>query len=142
MVNWLLVLLGVVAVGLGGGLRWLRRRYLVVTIRGPSMLPTYADSDRVLVRHITSGQARAGDVVVAEVANRPAPDRPRVERVVKRVAAGPGDPVPPGVDTPDDQVPVGSLVLLGDNPADSTDSRFYGYVPASHVVGVVVRRLR
>jgi hypothetical protein len=30
-----------------GGVWWLRRQYLVVTIFGRSMLPTYADRDRV-----------------------------------------------------------------------------------------------
>lgn len=118
---------------------WLRRRYLVVTVHGRSMLPTYSDGDRVLARHRRSAPpARIGDVVVADLPHRPG----AADRVVKRVAAAPGDPVPPGVAAPGSRVPAGSYVLLGDNPAESADSRHYGYVAADRVVGVVLRHLR
>jgi signal peptidase I len=36
-------------------------------------------------------------------------------------------------------VPAGSLVVLGDNADESYDSRHFGYVRASSVLGVVVR---
>ncbi|WP_329490317.1 S26 family signal peptidase [Kitasatospora sp. NBC_01246] len=35
-------------------------------------------------------------------------------------------------------VPGGQVVLLGDNPAFSTDSRLWGAVPATSIVGVVL----
>lgn len=38
-------------------------------------------------------------------------------------------------------VPPGSFFVLGDNPTMSTDSREYGFVPASDVTGVVWRRI-
>jgi signal peptidase I len=38
-------------------------------------------------------------------------------------------------------VPTGQLVVLGDAPHLSYDSRHYGYVPAGLLVGVMVRRL-
>jgi signal peptidase I len=143
----------VAAVATGAGLVWwLRHRYLIVTVHGRSMLPTYADGDRVLVRRRRSGRrARVGDVVVVDLSYRlwpglgagraAPPGQPMSGRVVKRVAAGPGDPVPAGIAALDARVPAGSLVLLGDNPAESTDSRQYGYVPADRVIGVVLRHL-
>lgn len=138
-----------------GTVWWLRRRYLVVTIFGRSMLPTYADRDRVLVRRRKAGRpVQAGDVVVADITPRLVPHAggssgafpedaiPFADRVVKRVAAGPGDPVPASIAVPDARVPAGQLVLLGDNPAESADSRQYGYVLENEVIGVVLRHLR
>jgi type IV secretory pathway protease TraF len=62
--------------------------------------------------------------------------------VVKRVGAVAGDPVPPGVAASGPDVPAGCVVLLGDNPAESADSRQYGCVPADRIIGVVLRHLR
>jgi signal peptidase I len=33
-------------------------------------------------------------------------------------------------------VPAGNYLLLGDNAADSNDSRSFGYVPAADILGV------
>ncbi|MEU4535715.1 S26 family signal peptidase [Streptosporangium sp. NPDC023825] len=64
-------------------------------------------------------------------------------RVVKRVAAVQGDPVPASVPrrAGETSVPGGCLVLLGDNPGQSLDSRHFGYVSATDVVGKVVGAL-
>ncbi|WP_255950028.1 S26 family signal peptidase [Streptomyces odontomachi] len=52
--------------------------------------------------------------------------------------------MPPGA-LPDDvscgHVPPGRLVLLGDNPGVSFDSRHLGCLPCERVLGTVVRRL-
>jgi signal peptidase I len=66
--------------------------------------------------------------------------------VIKRVAAVPGDPRPkawlPATRQPTEaHVPTGKLVLLGDNPDWSNDSRQMGYFPAEQLLGVVVRRI-
>lgn len=131
---------------------WLRRRLLIVTVHGPSMLPTHRDGDRLLVRRRAGHQVRTGDVVVVDLrrfGDQPAPDLgPVRSHVVKRVAAVAGEPAPAGgpapasVDSARPVVPPGRLVLLGDNPAMSTDSRHYGFVPTGRVLGVVVRPLR
>jgi signal peptidase I len=70
---------------------------------------------------------------------------------VKRVAASAGDLVPaltradhlpPGfADGRGRTVPSGTVVLLGDNRAESIDSRHYGPVPSDLIVGRVWRRL-
>ncbi|WP_449063209.1 S26 family signal peptidase [Planomonospora algeriensis] len=71
----------------------------------------------------------------------PRPRGPVLRRVVKRVAAVPGDPVPASVPRRPGEVsvPEGFLVLLGDNPARSLDSRHLGRIPAAGVIGRVVR---
>ncbi|MEU1877140.1 S26 family signal peptidase [Streptosporangium sp. NPDC020072] len=135
---------------LAGWLNRLRRGYLVVTVRGPSMTPTYRHGDRLLVRRRRGGRIRAGEVAVVDLPEwiRPVPgelgprEALRARRVIKRVAAIPGDPVPFPFEGAGAVVPPASLVLLGDNPDGSGDSRQYGYVPADAVVGVVLRPLR
>ncbi|MFJ6379534.1 S26 family signal peptidase [Kitasatospora sp. NPDC092039] len=138
--------------------RLVRLALVVVTVRGESMLPALRDGDRVLVLR-ASGPA-VGQVVVIEHADAHGrwPDGPlrRLRPVgagggpagrrwaIKRVAALPGDPVPavarsgPAGDGP---VPPGALVLLGDNPAASVDSRQAGCFPLDRVLGRVLRRL-
>ena len=122
-----------------------RRRVVVVSVAGLSMAPTLAPGDRVLVRKVPVGRVRRGDVVVVrELApcRRDGPAGPRW--VVKRVAALPGDPAPsylPSWARGDGVVAAGTLVLLGDNPAVSRDSRQVGGIPAERLLGVAVRRL-
>ncbi|GGL03553.1 S26 family signal peptidase [Planomonospora parontospora] len=135
---------------LTGWLVWLRRRHLVVTVRGPSMAPTYRHGDRVLVRRRRGGRLRTGQVVVVDLPEgiRPLPEGVGPEeavihrRVIKRVAAVAGEPAPFPVEGAEPVVPPGCLALLGDNPDGSGDSRQYGYVPADAVVGVALRLLR
>jgi phage repressor protein C with HTH and peptisase S24 domain len=90
-------------------MRWRR-----VGVRGPSMSPTLADGDVVLVRF--GAPVRAGDVVLVTWAARPG------QLSVKRAVRPDGD----------------GWWVLGDNPYGSTDSRTLG--PAD-VVAVVRRRL-
>jgi signal peptidase I len=113
---------------------WLRRQLLVVTVDGISMQPTYSPGDRLLVRRVRPGAIRRGQVVVVAKSG-PGDD----ELIVKRAAALPGDPVPAGIPVPDRMVPAGRLVVLGDNPAASYDSRAMGYVAARALIGVVLR---
>jgi DNA-binding SARP family transcriptional activator len=63
--------------------------------------------------------------------------------VIKRVAGVQGDEVPESVRDAVSgavTVPAGMLVVLGDSPG-SIDSRAWGFLPASQVLGTVVRRL-
>ncbi|MFI1584581.1 signal peptidase I [Embleya sp. NPDC020630] len=121
------------------GVRALRSRLALVRVTGTSMAPTFADGERLLVDR--AGAVRRGDVVVFRnpTAALGADRDPRW--LVKRVAALPGDPVPAEVRDAvraanDAVVPAGSLVVRGDAPR-SHDSRHFGYVPASTVLGVV-----
>ncbi|MEE4420656.1 S26 family signal peptidase [Streptomyces sp. DSM 41528] len=154
--SWALVAgVPVLAVGLVLTASALRRRLVAVTVRGASMEPAYRDGDRVLVRR---GRLPApGQVVVVRdlpatgPTTAPVPTAatravPGPALLIKRVAAVPGDPVPRDrvaalAGVPERYVPHGQLVLLGDNPTASFDSRHRGYFASAHVVGTVWRSL-
>ncbi|MFE7543326.1 S26 family signal peptidase [Streptomyces platensis] len=140
-VLWTVPTVGLIAVAL------IRSRYLVVTVEGSSMVPTLADGDRVLVHRTPLAAISAGRLVVTEppTGGRWGAIRPS-RWLIKRAAAVPGDPVPrdgaPALrDLPEKRVPQGRIVLLGDNPEESLDSRFCGYFRDEQIVGVVIRRL-
>ncbi|MDF5757520.1 S26 family signal peptidase [Spongiactinospora sp. TRM90649] len=140
----LILIGGVVAAG-AAVLSFLRSRYLVVTVSGSSMEPTYRSHDRLLARRTTPDRLRRGQVVVF---SPPKPTRrgPRPGWTVKRVVAAPGDPVPrdqvPALaDVPETEVPEGRLAVLGDNSAESYDSRYFGYIPADSRIALVLRPL-
>jgi signal peptidase I len=140
-----------------GLLLWARRRYLVATVEGPSMEPTLRTGDRLLVRR--TRRVRAGQIVVVRI-QPPTLDAPPADHApltaefahvdpsgrlfVKRAIAVSGDPVPADrvpMLASEPAVPPGALVVLGDNPATSWDSRDYGFVRRDQFVGVAIRRL-
>ncbi len=116
---------------------------------GGSMEPTLTKGDFMLAR--PAGQIRRGDLVVFKLKGKP---------VVKRVVGMPGEVVqlrgnrlfvdrreleedyvifiediPAVRDTPEISFPPGEYYVLGDNRDDSLDSRSWGVVPRSMVVG-------
>ncbi len=122
-----------------------RRRLVAVTIWGASMEPSFRSGDRVLVRRTRAGRLHRGDVVVCSAsASQSAPFRAvdRTRWVLKRVAALPGNTVPPVVvpTVSAGTVPPGQLVLLGDHAAVSVDSRTAGFYSLDRVLGRVVRK--
>ncbi|TDD60290.1 hypothetical protein E1263_11765 [Kribbella antibiotica] len=141
------------------------RRLALVRVAGQSMTPTLADGDRLLAWR-RSGPLRVGDIVVLEAPYpvgvvphaaagklhpppwQTGPASPgELDRrwIVKRVVALPGDVVPPegaGCLTAGTVVPPGCLLVVGDNPDQSYDSRHVGFVPAERVLGLVIRRLK
>jgi signal peptidase I len=135
------ILGAVVVLGLllGGTSITLRRRYTVITVRGQSMLPTYADGDRLLVRR-TADYGRDDVIVFPMPADRQVDG---MKWLIKRVTAVAGDSVPADVQPAagPGSVPRGCVVVHGD--ADSSlDSRQLGYIASASGLGVVVRRLR
>jgi signal peptidase I len=122
-----------------------RRCLLVVRVVGASMLPTLRPGERVLaLRRRYGRRLRRGDLVVSRMPAKAvagsanfAPDvlEAALPLVVKRAIALAGDPAPGG-----GTVPAGCVFVVGDHP-ESTDSRHYGPIPLSRVVGRVVARL-
>ncbi|WP_218135722.1 S26 family signal peptidase [Nonomuraea jiangxiensis] len=129
-----------------------RSRFVIVTVTGESMAPTFRRGDRVIVRRVRPSVLRPGQVVVfqrqgpgghwgtAPLSTRAAARQPWY---IKRIAAVAADPVPDLVAATvgESFVPEGKLVVLGDSD-QSSDSRSWGFVPADRVLGIVVRRLR
>ena len=107
------VIAGALVGAVAAAVAWVRPRRVVV--EGRSMEPGLSPGDRLLVTRAT--RVRPGDVVAVR------DPRHGARLLVKRVAAVLGDEV----------------VLRGDNPEASTDSRHFGAVPSASVVGRAVR---
>jgi nickel-type superoxide dismutase maturation protease len=92
-----------------------------VTVRGPSMIPTLVPGGRLLVDRLAYRRDRPkiGDIVLA------APRQLPGVKVIKRVAAA-----PTGQTLARDE-----YWLLGDNPQASTDSKEFGPVKRSDLLG-------
>ena len=120
------------------GALWIRTAVLIAVVRGPSMQPSYADGDR-LVAHRRRTPRRGDVVVLRNPRPHGVPGSSEGPLLIKRIAAGP-DEAAPGVMTAA-LVPPGHVAVLGDNPAQSLDSRHLGFIPAGNVLAVVVRRL-
>ncbi len=80
---------------------------------------------------------RAGELVVFT--------SPDGRNAVKRCVSGPGDALGETASLstfagyePDDPVPAGYFVVLGENRPESWDSRNYGFVPVEATIGKVV----
>lgn len=129
--------------GLLSAAAWVRRAWLVITVRGSSMHPTFVDGHRVLARRQSGEACRPGDVVVFAACAASAPVDPipgdPVWRI-KRVVALADDPVPEWMSSPG-RVPAGHLVVVGDNPV-SQGSQQLGFIPHAAVLGVVPTRRR
>jgi signal peptidase I len=126
------VRVGAIAAGLGSllSVAWLAARCERVEVTGASMAPTLLEGDRLVV--VSSRRLRPGDLVVL-------PDPRTAERpLVKRLAALPhgsarvGDVI---LEAGTDEV-----IVLGDNPSASTDSRTLGPVPLAAITGRAVYR--
>lgn len=123
-------------------------------VTGPSMLPTLAPGDRLLVLPTWLRPARRGDVVVLR------DQRPPAQSTVKRIVGLPGeaielrdgaltidgvahhepylDPATAGGDDVATVVGDDRVYVLGDGRDASTDSRGFGAVPSRLIAGVVV----
>lgn len=138
----MLVIVG--AVALAGALVWsVRRRYLVITVLGHSMMPTLRHGQKLVARR------RRGNVPVQRaqiiVFVPPVPGEhcfhSDLAYRVKRIVAIAGDPAPPWLprmagDSTLLRVPPGMVAVLGDNPR-SEDSRDYGCVPEASILALV-----
>jgi signal peptidase I len=160
LLEWVLVLL--VAVTLAFVVRtWVVQTYFIPS---SSMVPTLQIGDRILVLkaayRFTS--PAIGDVVVFHPPTKEAVDcgGPPVSTLVKRIVATGGDEIrssgstiyvnekplteswphvdPLGAPIKDQVVPAGRYFMLGDNHPESCDSRAWGTVRRSELIGKAV----
>ena len=96
----------------------------VVRVSGNSMLPTYADGDRILIKYRSSDlqPIHVGEVVMIEREG---------ELMIKRVSR-----YEIGSHTG-----VGMVSVEGDNKEESIDSRHWGAVPSRMVKAKVLKKL-
>ncbi len=133
-------------------------------IPSPSMEPTLMIGDRILVDKLSYHlhDVGRGDIVVFAKPPKELAD-PTIKDLVKRVIGLPGDVIwssggrvyidgkplsepwlPPGTVTTGitrQKVPPNEYFVMGDNRSDSQDSRFFGPIPRSLIVGRVVLRI-
>jgi nickel-type superoxide dismutase maturation protease len=94
-------------------------RRLPFRVEGDSMAPTLNDGDTVLI--MPRAKAQPGDIVLAK---HPYKQTVKILKRISDVDAG------------------GRYNLVGDNPDGSTDSRVFGTVPASDLLGKVVCKIK
>ncbi len=148
------------------GLAFAVRAFVLQTyfIPSPSMEPTLLVGDRILVNKLSyhlHGVSR-GDIVVFATPPKEKSD-PTIKDLVKRVIGLPGDTIsssggrvyingrplpepflPPGTVTTGiatQRIPPNEYFVMGDNRSDSQDSRFFGPISRSLIVGRVVVRI-
>ncbi len=112
--------------------------FQTVVVEGRSMEPNFHSGERLLVTRAfwLFGEPNRDDVVVIRDN-----EGPHAGFLIKRVVALPGDWVP-GSLAPGRMpmmVPPGHVFVLGDNLAESDDSRRFGPVPVVRILGKVVR---
>ena len=137
--------------------------FQVFYVPSTSMLPTLRPGDRILVDKLSYHlhPIERGDIIVFARPPREHCGGPVVPDLVKRVIGLPGDRIasrgdtvlidgkplpepwlprgtPLGPPIRSTVVPVGTYYVLGDNRATSCDSRYWGTVPRSLIVGKVV----
>lgn len=155
VIEWVVVVAGALVVAL------LIKTFLFQAFYIPSesMEPTLEVGDRVIVNKLSDGTNR-GDLIVFA---KPEGEGGTVQDLIKRVIGLPGETVsardnqiyidkndgrgpqpldepylPEGTVTNDFQgtpIPEGSVFVMGDNRDDSRDSRFFGPIPESDIVG-------
>ena len=99
-------------------------------VQGASMLPTFPACCAVVWFNALYSRLDVGDVVSAV---SPGSSPHDAVGIVKRVRGLPGDVVYNEENQSFVIIPEGHLWLLGDNPAESRDSRSYGPIPISSV---------
>lgn len=111
---------GVGTIAAAAALLVARRRLVLVRVVGESMVPWAADGDRVLV--LRGRRPRPGDVVVGRPPGFAAADARFVKRAERFVGT--------------------EAVWVRGDGASSVDSRSWGPVPMTDLVGVVIARPR
>ena len=98
-------------------------RRQLMRVEGWSMWPTLSPGDRVLLKPLAGRAAlpERGSIVVSRHPFRPS------QRLIKRLVDVDGE---------------GSMLLLGDHPAQSTDSRQLGPMARSLLIGAVTKVIR
>ncbi len=155
----------IIVVAVGGS--FLVRTFAVQTFYIPSksMMPTLHEGDRILVNKLSVefGTINTGDIIVFRAPPTEHCNSEHVVDLVKRVIGLPGQHVTsqgntvyvnglalnepwtywPSIGTPigNVTVPANSYFVMGDWRSNSCDSRFWGSVPRSYIIGKAFVRI-
>ncbi len=167
LIRWIVEWLGIILVALSAA--FLIRAYVFQTFYIPSvsMVPTLQVGDRIIVSKLSTafGDINRGDVIVFKHPPREqcGGDTGPNSDLVKRIIGMPGDELTSrnntiyvngkqlvehwlhepnlGSDIGYVKVPKGQYFMMGDNRPSSCDSRMWGTLPESLIVGKVVLRI-
>lgn len=167
LIRWIVEWLGIILVALSAA--FLIRAYVFQTFYIPSvsMVPTLQVGDRIIVSKLSTafGDINRGDVIVFKHPPREqcGGDAGPDSDLVKRIIGMPGDELTSrnntiyvngkklvenwqhepnlGSDIGYVKVPKGQYFMMGDNRPSSCDSRMWGTLPESLIVGKVVLRI-
>ena len=167
LIRWIFEWLGIILVALSAA--FLIRAYVFQTFYIPSvsMVPTLQVGDRIIVSKLSTafGDINLGDVIVFKHPPREqcGGDTGPNSDLVKRIIGMPGDELTSrnntiyvngkklvenwqhepnlGSDIGYVKVPKGQYFMMGDNRPSSCDSRMWGTLPESLIVGKVVLRI-
>ena len=167
LIRWIVEWLGIILVALSAA--FLIRAYVFQTFYIPSvsMVPTLQVGDRIIVSKLSTafGDINRGDVIVFKHPPREqcGGDTGPNSDLVKRIIGMPGDELTSrnntiyvngkelvehwqhdpnlGSDIGSVKVPKGQYFMMGDNRPSSCDSRMWGTLPKSLIVGKVVLRI-
>ncbi len=163
LINWGIIIL--VALGVAFVVRtWVFETFYIPS---GSMEPTLMIGDRILVDKLSfqlGGHVSTGDIVVFRRPPHESVIPHSIKYLVKRVIGLPGETISshggqvyingkllhepflpkgtitiPGITT--QKIPPGHYFVMGDNREDSEDSRFFGPISSSLIVGKVVARI-
>lgn len=158
----LLLVLATAGILLGLFVFFLRSHFLVVTVRQQSMYPTLVSGDRILaLRHWSSDQLGKGQIVVLKMdhlepslaGSAGSASTLYIKRIVgvagetivttqEGEACVPQEYVPENPDQHLWHIPASSILVRGDNRAQSLDSHIWGSVPVEYVQAVMLIRLQ
>lgn len=138
--RWLALSVAGTTVSAVGLIAVIRRGFVMVRVTGSSMSPTLRDGQWLLARRCHDRAVRAGQIIVFRVASDRSAISPALR--VKRIVAGPGDPVPEGLQPAETSarlshvVPSRCLAVAGDAPR-AQGTRELGFVSFDDVIAVV-----
>ncbi len=131
---------GVLMLFVLAGALFFRQLFFTVQVSGNSMYKTFRSGQRLLATsaYWMVGEPRRNDIVVFKLGEKDEPIIKRIFKVGGEEVDWLNAPRNWKIENGPYKVPAGSVYVLGDNRSESEDSRVYGPVERSQILGKVV----